>query len=344
MGEYRFASASCVVIFLLAFVGTFLIRRFAVRLKLIDLPNDRSSHREPTPRGGGIAIAVMFVAATWLLGRLGYLSQALSSVLTLGGGAVAAVGLLDDRSSLPARMRFIVHLAVAVFTVARLGGFYLAFFGVLAAWVGYFVAIVAITWAINLFNFMDGIDGLAASEAIFIAGVGAWFNMAHGGNFGVTAAFLYLASASLGFLLWNWPKASIFLGDAGSGFLGFTLAAMCLAVSLTTTIPIQVWLILSGVFLVDATITLLRRILRGDRWFEAHREHAYQRLAHRWANHLSVTLLANAINIIWLLPWALYAVSTPVHAAAISAAALGPLALLVLIVGRGKQYGRSTLS
>jgi Fuc2NAc and GlcNAc transferase len=340
MDDYRFVVASCVVIFLLTFVGTFLIRRFAATLKLIDLPNERSSHRIPTPRGGGIAIAILFLATTWALESLGYLSQAMSSVLTLGGGAVAVVGFMDDRSALPARIRFIVHLAAAIFVVVKLGGVPWVFCGVVGAWLGYCVAIVAITWAINLFNFMDGIDGLAASEAIFIAGAGAWFNVAGRGTFGVTAVYLYLAAASLGFLVWNWPKGSIFLGDAGSGFLGFTLATISLAASLSAGIPVQVWLILSGVFLVDATVTLLRRILRGDRWFEAHRLHAYQHLARRWESHSRVTLLATAINVIWLLPWALYAISTPAYASAISAAALGPLALLVIIAGAGQQ--RST--
>jgi Fuc2NAc and GlcNAc transferase len=344
MGEYRLVLISSVLISFLTFVGTFLIRRFSAELKLIDLPNQRSSHKVPIPRGGGIAIAVVFMAATWALYWFGYLSPGLLSVFTVGGGAIAVVGILDDRGSLPAPTRFIVHLIAAILVIFEVGSIPFLFSGFFGIWLGCCISIVAVTWAINLFNFMDGIDGLAASEAIFIAGVGTWLNATHGGQAGVTAAFLYLATASFGFLIWNWPKGCIFLGDAGSGFLGFTLAALCLTSSLSTTIPVQAWLILCGVFLVDATVTLLRRVLRGDRWFEAHRQHAYQHLAQRWASHSLVTLLAWGLNIFWLLPWTLEAAHRPAYATGITVAALGPLVILVVIAGAGIQNNSSTMN
>jgi Fuc2NAc and GlcNAc transferase len=335
MDEYRVVS--CVLVFVVACIGTFLIRSFASKLNFVDRPNDRSSHSVPTPRGGGVAIVLVFLTAICVLGAIGLLDATVLSVLAVGGGAVAVVGLLDDRSALPARTRFIVHSTASVFAVFKLGSIPFISSGLLGVGLSYFVSAVAIAWAINLFNFMDGIDGIAASEAIFIAGVGAWFNIVNLGEPGLSAAFLYLAAATLGFLVWNWPRARIFLGDAGSGFLGFALAAIAMAASRSAAIPIQVWLILSGVFLVDATVTLLRRVLRGDRWFEAHRLHAYQHLARRWQSHLYVTLLVSAINIFWLLPWALYAMRTPMRATEISAVALVPLALLALIAGAGKQ-------
>jgi Fuc2NAc and GlcNAc transferase len=150
---------------------------------------------------------------------------------------------------------------------------------------------------------------------------------------------LCLAGASLGFLRWNWPPARIFMGDVGSGFLGFALAVLGLAASRSGAVPIEVWAILGGVFMVDATVTLIRRAGRGDRWFEAHRLHAYQHLARRWHSHLAVTLVVIAIDVIWLLPWALAAANFPAHAPLFLAAALIPLALVFLACGAGAKEG-----
>jgi Fuc2NAc and GlcNAc transferase len=229
-----------------------------------------------------------------------------------------------------------VHLGAAVFLIFKLGSVPMTFWGITVAWLAFGISVVAVAWAINLFNFMDGINGLAASEAIFIASAGAWLNSMHAGSLGVTSSFLYLAAATIGFLIWNW-RGRIFLGDAGSGFLGFALASVCLASSLSSAIPIQTWIILSGAFLADATVTLLRRVLRGDRWFEGHREHAYQRLAYRWANHSRVTLLAWGVNIFWLLPCAFEAARAPAYATGLSVVALAPLVLVVVIMGRRSQ-------
>jgi len=151
------------------------------------------------------------------------------------------------------------------------------------------------------------------------------------------AAMLVLAAATLGFLIWNWPPARIFMGDVGSGFLGFTVAVLGLAASRHSAMPIEMWAILSGVFFVDATVTLLRRIVRGDRWFEAHRLHAYQILASRWKAHLPVTVLVIAINVFWLFPWAWIAAIYPARAMLCVAAAMVPLIVTALLVGAGRK-------
>jgi Fuc2NAc and GlcNAc transferase len=146
-----------------------------------------------------------------------------------------------------------------------------------------------------------------------------------------------LAAATLGFLVWNWPPASIFMGDVGSGFLGFTLAVLGLVASRHSVARIEVWMILSGVFVVDATVTLLRRLVRGDRWFEAHRQHAYQYLASRWKKHLPVTILVCAINLFWLFPWAWIAALYPAYAMWCALAALAPLVIIALLLGAGRE-------
>jgi Fuc2NAc and GlcNAc transferase len=209
--------------------------------------------------------------------------------------------------------------------------------GLHGIWAGSLFGLIALTWSTNFFNFMDGIDGIAGSEAVFVAGAGAFLNWANGGDIGLTAAMLVLAAAALGFLMWNWPPARIFMGDVGSGFLGFTLAVLGLAASRNSATPIEVWAILSGVFLVDATVTLVRRILRNDRWFEAHRLHAYQKLASRWQAHFPVTALVIAINLFWLFPWAWLAAIHPARAMLYLIAALAPLGILAFLAGAGRN-------
>jgi Fuc2NAc and GlcNAc transferase len=328
--------------FAVAAIATGLMRRYALQRNLIDVPNLRSSHASPTPRGGGVAIVVAFFFATLLLAVIGLLDSRTVGALVIGGGAMALVGFLDDRWHLRASVRFGVHLAAALWAVILLGGIpgsVLANWGLHGIWIGSLITVLALVWMTNLFNFMDGLDGIAGMEAVFVSGAGAWLNWCEGGAPGLTAAMICLAATSLGFLSWNWPPARIFMGDVGSGFLGFSLSVLGLAASQKGTFPIEIWAILGGVFLVDATVTLVRRVLRGDRWFEAHRTHAYQHLARRWKAHLPVTILVMLIDIFWLLPLAILAARFPSHVLWFLATALAPLVLLVIVCGAGTDKG-----
>jgi len=275
-----------------------------------------------------------------LLSGIGLIDTAILCALLIGGGAMALIGFLDDCWHLRASVRFGVHLAAALCVVIMLGGMpesALVDWGLHGAWVGGLMAVLVLVWVTNLFNFMDGIDGIAASEAVFVSSAGAWLNWSRGGSPGLTAAMLCLAAASLGFLRWNWPPARIFMGDVGSGFLGFTLIVLGLAAIQRGTVSFEVWGILGGLFFVDATITLIRRMMRGDQWFEAHRTHAYQWLARRWKAHLPVTLSVSAINVGWLLPWAWLATRWPGYAKEFLAVALAPVVILVILVGAGRK-------
>jgi Fuc2NAc and GlcNAc transferase len=324
--------------FCASLLGSRVVWRYALQSKLLDVPNIRSSHVVPTPRGGGLAIALSFFAATSALTLLGLLDREAMLALA-GGGAIAWVGFLDDHSQVSAKWRFGVHLAAAIFAVAVLGAIRLAVFrglGAGAYWLSALSTVFTLAWATNLFNFMDGIDGLAAGEAIFVSAGGSILNYASGGDAGLTAAMACLSAATLGFMLWNWPPARLFMGDVGSGFLGFTLAVLAFAMSQRGGVPIGAWAILGGVFLVDASVTLIRRMIRGDRWSEPHRTHAYQHLARRWHAHLPVTLLAAAINVAWLLPWAWYAAHYPERAVFCVVIALLPLLVLAFFAGSGK--------
>jgi Fuc2NAc and GlcNAc transferase len=275
----------------------------------------------------------------------GLLQINVAFVLIAGGGSVAVTGYLDDRKALPASIRICVHIFAATLAVIVVGGVTqqtLRHMGMQGVWAGSLLGLVALTWSTNLFNFMDGIDGIAGAETVFVAGGGALLNWVYGGDAGLTAAMVLLAAATLGFLIWNWPPARLFMGDVGSGFLGFTLAVLALAASRHGALPLEVWVILSGVFLVDATVTLLMRVVRGDRWIEAHRSHAYQNLASRWNSHLPVTTLVTAINLFWLFPWAWITAIYPSRAMVYVISALAPLVVGVLLVGAGRALRPSS--
>jgi Fuc2NAc and GlcNAc transferase len=326
------------MVLVLTYAATGCWRVFALRTGLLDHPTQRSSHTQSTPRGGGAAIVLVLVPTLMLLYSTGLLAANPMAAIGFGGSAIALIGFVDDRHTLSARSRICVHAVAALLAVAAIRAVSLQS---LIQWgaMAWFIAgleVLAVIWSTNLFNFMDGIDGIAASEAIFVAGAGAWLNWSCGGNAGLTLAMLCLSAANCGFLLWNWPPSKIFMGDVGSGFVGFMLAALALAACTSSSLPGAVWVILGGIFVVDATFTLLRRMLRGDRWFEAHRTHAYQWLARRWKGHRPVTLLTIGINICWLLPWAWFATSRPQHAALALIVALSPLAAAAFAAGAGR--------
>jgi Fuc2NAc and GlcNAc transferase len=332
--------AILIATFVISYVLVGYVRRVALDRNIVDTPNERSSHTLPTPRGGGAAIVVSFVIAITGLLAIHLVSQKIWLALVISGCAVAGVGLLDDRRPLRASTRFAVHLAAAVFVISMLGGIpapELIKWGLHGFWLSAVFSVIALAWATNLFNFMDGIDGIAGSESFFMSAAGGWLNWLNGGDSGITATLLSISVASMGFLLWNWPPARVFMGDVGSGFLGFILCALLMFTCLVGKVPIEVLPILGGVFLVDASITLLRRMFRGDRWFEPHRTHAYQVLARRLGRHKPVTLLAMAVNLFWLLPWAYATNRFPSNSRVYMIAALLPLVILLALVGAGKR-------
>lgn len=292
---------------LVSLLLTGLLRRYALQRQLLDIPNARSSHTQPTPRGGGVAIVVTFMACLACLALLGQLSMTHALGLLGAGGLVAWVGFLDDHGHLAARWRLAAHFVAAFWALAWIDYMpSIEVFGTVfdAGYAGYAIASLYLVWMLNLYNFMDGIDGIASVEAICVAGGGALLYGLLGLHTEAVTPML-LAAAVAGFLVWNFPPARIFMGDAGSGFLGISLGILSLQAAAAQPRLLWSWLILLGVFIVDATWTLFRRLLRGDKLYEAHRSHAYQYASRRFGRHLPVTLSVLAINICWLLPIAL---------------------------------------
>jgi len=323
---------------IVAVVMTAWVRRLALDREWMDVPNERSSHAAPTPRGGGIAIVLASMAAFLCFGALDLLDRELLIALLGGGTAVACVGFVDDRRPLRARNRLIVHFAAAVWALVWLGGVPPLRVGtaiVDLGIIGHVLGAIAIVWTLNLFNFMDGIDGLAAGEGTFIAAAGAWFAASMGGG-GVSAAFAAFAAACAGFLVWNWPPAKIFMGDIGSGYVGYVLAVLALAAMRHSPVAVFVWLLLGGLFFTDATVTLVRRFVRGESVSEAHRSHAYQWMTRRMGGHLAVSAAAIAINAVVLLPAAMYALYRPDRAAILALVVLAVLSAIMFAAGAGR--------
>lgn len=280
------------IIFLLSFIFTWMYKLFAIHTSVIDQPNDRSSHTTPTPRGGGIAIAIVWFAGLVYF----YFAESIERSLFyafLSGLPLTLIGFADDLFNLKPIIRFLVQFICAALALWFLGGLHnlqiascnFQHINILTP-----LAFFALIWSINLFNFLDGIDGYLSTEVIFI---GISLFVLTGETLGIL-----LAVSVGGFLIWNWPKAKIFMGDVGSTLLGFIVAVFAIYCQNTQQISIVVMLIITAVFWFDATITLFRRIINKEKLSEAHRKHAFQRIVQAGWSHQKTTLWSLGINMV----------------------------------------------
>jgi Fuc2NAc and GlcNAc transferase len=329
-------SVLCAIAGLAALAVTYTVYRHADRFGIVQLPNERSSHTRPTPSGGGVGIVAGGMIAGLFVAWLEPWPALLAVVVS---GAMAAIGFADDRRPLPARWRLVGQLVlvtamVAALPLARIG----AALGVpVEALLVALVLVLGSVYWVNIFNFMHGIDGLAASEAAFVL-LGATALAAGAPDSVASPHFwwmLALAVACLGFLTLNFPPARIFMGDAGSTYLGLMLVYLAFHTIAAGWLTPWQWLVLVALFVTDATVTLSRRLVLRERVFEAHRRHAYQVLSRRWGAHRPVTLAAVALNLLWLLPLALWAGAQPGSAWLALAAAYVPLVVGTLLIGAG---------
>lgn len=296
--------AGSLVIFLFSALFTGTTRLYAIKKSILDIPNERSSHAIPTPRGGGIAIVLTFTFVLFGLKWANYIQTNLYLALIGGGITIATTGYCDDIYSVSAKWRILLHSLAAAWALYWMGSFSfltLASPHILLDIVNYTLTAIGIVWYINFYNFMDGIDGLAGSEGMFVAmgsSIALWWTGAP-----YLALVMSLLAASIaGFTIWNWPPAKIFLGDVGSGYLGYIFAVLGLYTANNNILPITFWWVMLAIFICDATFTLLYRMYQGKKWYSAHREHAYQHLISFGANHKRVTTSILIINCCVLLP------------------------------------------
>jgi len=286
-------------IFILSIVISWLltaqVRKFVLTNNMLDIPNARSSHVTPTPRGGGVAIVCVLLLAGILSLLLPEAPQQLLLALLFATLAYAVLGWQDDRYDLAASLRFLVQLLIAAATAGWLlwNG---ASENKLLMLVMLFLVTIWITWMANLYNFMDGIDGISAVEATILgATTSYWFAIS--GSLSIAIICIAVAGASIGFLRWNWSPAKIFMGDVGSLALGAFFAVIAIIGSTALDIPFAAFLVLYAVYLADAGITLLTRMMKKEKWWQAHRSHYYQRAVQSGLSHAQVSLAVMMINI-----------------------------------------------
>jgi UDP-N-acetylmuramyl pentapeptide phosphotransferase/UDP-N-acetylglucosamine-1-phosphate transferase len=322
MGEAAWLTAVALATGLLTCLTTRLLIPILAHREILDRPNERSSHQVPTPRGGGIAVIGSTLLAWAVFARTESMPSGVFGIV-LGAVLLAAVSWFDDLRGLSPIVRLLAQAAAVAVGILVLPGprdlFYLAAIGLV--WI----------WWINLFNFMDGIDGLAGTEA---AAIGASLLLFAGVGAGADPALRTLAAvvtgAAIGFLVWNWSPARIFLGDIGSVPLGYVLGFLLLDLAARGRWTIAV--ILPLYFLADATITLVRRLLRGERVWQAHREHFYQHAVRRGLGHAAVVKRVIAADLVLIgCGWAAENgwTSTALAASAVT------VAILLTVLARG---------
>jgi len=279
-----------VVLLLVSFALTYFIKYIALKKEMVDIPNERSSHTVPTPRGGGLAIVITFILGLFMFQKS--IPQELFYALLLSV-PMAILGLVDDIVSLSSKARLALQILFSASAVYLLGGIEinLGFFSI-EGWLAEMLAVVTIVWFVNLYNFLDGIDGYAATEALFVAVGMLVFFHSHLG--------IAIAAAALGFLMFNWHKASIFMGDVGSTTLGFIFAVLMFHDAQYDG-SIYTWLVMLSLFWFDATATLARRYLHGEKVMQAHKKHAYQRLTQSGWSHSKVVIASTVFNLIFFL-------------------------------------------
>jgi len=296
---------------------TYYVRHLAVKNDLFDIPNQRSSHNIPTPKGGGISIIVLLIITTGGLFYFQMISREIMLSITVGLLIISIIGFIDDYKNLPILIRLIGYTFGAMISLYFIGGVDSLFesshnffkccdiniskFEV----AGPFFAILYMLWLTNLYNFMDGVDGFAAVQTICVS-LFCSFLFYFSGNYALAVIMFCLVSATIGFLYWNWAPAKIFMGDVGSCSIGFFFGLFSIYTAKEEIIPISIWLILLAPFIGDATFTLIKRMINKEKWYKAHNSHAFQNLFQLGLSHGQLTIGLLLINLLFIWPLAIF--------------------------------------
>lgn len=327
----------CSLLFIGSAILTGVFRWLAQRVQLIDVPVSRSAHSRPVPVGGGVSIVVLILLTVIYSYSIGEISGN-EFAAVMAGLVIAGIGIVDDFKQLNVRWRIPAQFLASIYVVYCLGdvpAIDFGFFILPESLLLNLLAVFALVWLLNLYNFMDGIDGIAATELIAVNLVSLIIVINNDAVVALLSASF--AAAAAGFLLWNWAPAKIFMGDVGSSFIGFTLGVMALLSMLHGSMTVWTWVLLLGVFIVDATLTLFMRVRSGQRWYDGHASHAYQNAARHYKSHSKVTITVLVINSFWLGPLAWLSVQYPRMGLLITLVGLIPLLLFAKRLGAGSE-------
>jgi len=324
-------------------VLTYLGCIYSLRFDVMAHPSSRCAHSVPIPRGGGLSIVMTLLLMLMYAGLTGLMNWQEVVTIALPGSLVAAIGFTDDHRPLKISHRLFIHFAAASLAVLLLPSLPAIRFGAMAISspiILYPVMVIGLVWLLNLYNFMDGIDGIACSEAISIL-LSAAVILHFSGESYWSQILLWISAPIVGFLIWNWPPAKIFMGDVGSGFIGIVIGILALLTSADSSLTLWSWLILLAAFIGDATWTLLVRITTGQAWHQPHSSHAYQILARKKQSHAVVSLGVAVINIGWLTPLAWLATIHPHYGWALTFIAYLPVLCICWINTAGQSLEKA---
>jgi Fuc2NAc and GlcNAc transferase len=286
-------------------------KKIATDLNILSVKNHRTLHYIPTPRGGGIVFSLLSILAIFLIFWNWQLTEELLLALVVGGFTATLSGFVDDIKNIRARFKLIIQFSLACWVVFCLYFGELLSLGLTPLYITIPILLLIMVWMMNAYNFIDGIDGMAASGSIFISMALALVLFLTDGPIEIIAIFILMTSTIIGFILFNWPPATLFMGDAGSVFLGYTFGVLLLFTVLNNDISIWVWLTVFGYFFADTMVTQIIRVVLLKKWYLAHRSHAYQNLARITESHLKVTSGVILYNIIWILPLTIWSALQP---------------------------------
>lgn len=322
-------------IMLISIAVTGIYRKYSIKNSVIDIPNDRSSHTQPTPRGGGVSISLSILFGTVAIYQLDIISLSIFIAITGSTFIVAIVGWIDDHKHIAFYWRILFYSVASVWGILwvggldsiRIGSFVIS----MSSSTGTIVTFLGLVWLTNLYNFMDGTDGLASMQAICAALFGGILLLRTGQD-GLALICFIIVSSCIGFLYWNFPPAKIFMGDVGSCVLGFLFGLLAVISDSLGAIPVSIWCILLSFFICDATFTLLKRILGREKWYSAHCSHAYQRLVQMGMSHRKILSIIFILNIVVVWPTAYLAYNMQTYSIYFSAGIVGLMFLFWSLV------------
>ena len=319
--------------FLLSFICTRYYRSFAIKKDIVANPIIRSLHEHKIPIGGGVVFSIIFVVTVFVLGLLNIFKFEFLMVIGVGGFVASMFGFFDDVVDIRALLKLFIQSILAGWILFWFDGGVLTTVDWLPVWLSWFVSWFLLVWMMNLYNFMDGVDGIAISGAVFVSMALIVVLLIAGEFSSLVLLFSLLAMSCSGFLFYNWPPASIFMGDSGSVFLGYLFGALIVNTTMTGVISIWTWIVVFGYFFADTNITILMRILLVKKWYQAHKSHAYQNIARVLKSHVKVTGAIQIYHFLYLLPITIWTVLVPNWAPVAAIIALMPAAIIAYCFG-----------
>lgn len=299
------------LVFMTSLIGVYLYRILSVRITIIAIPNRRSLHESPMPTSGGVIFAIVFIICLTILWWLNKLSDDLFFVLGMGSTVAVSFGFLDDMFEIGVKLKLIGQFILSCWVLFWFYDGLLISVGWLPSLIAIPITLLFLVWIINAYNFMDGIDGMAVSGAVFVSATMIWVLLWTRPESEFIMVLVLLLASSSAFMLFNWPPASIFMGDAGSVFLGYLFGSLILVTVMVGDVTIWTWLVVLGYFFADTSVTQIMRVILVKKWYLAHRSHAYQNLARITGSHLKVTSGVVLYNLIWILPLTFWSALSP---------------------------------